>query len=107
MDEAVSTVIGLDLARSKWDVAGATEGQMSTDPQSEWLTANEAAQYLKVKPRSLLLWARQGKINGYTLSGTRRRIWRFRREDLDSALLHSDVVRSDPLTVLDLERRNS
>jgi excisionase family DNA binding protein len=80
---------------------------MNTDPQFEWLTTNQAAEYLKVKPRSLLLWARQGKIKGYTLSGTRRRIWRFRREDLDSALLHSHVVRSDPLTVLELERRNS
>ena len=46
-------------------------------PQSEWLTASEAAAYLKVKPRSLLLWVRQGKIKAYALSGTKRRIWRF------------------------------
>ena len=48
---------------------------MSTLPQSEWLTTDEAAQYLKVKPRSLLLWTRQGKIKAYVLSGTKRRIW--------------------------------
>jgi hypothetical protein len=29
--------------------------------KSEWLTATEAAQYLKVKPRSLLLWVREGE----------------------------------------------
>jgi excisionase family DNA binding protein len=60
---------------------------MSTLPQSEWLTSNEAAQYLKVKPRSLLLWTRQEKIKAYVLSGTKRRIWRYRREHLDSSLV--------------------
>jgi hypothetical protein len=29
---------------------------------SEWLTATEAAHHLKVRPRTLLSWARQGKI---------------------------------------------
>ena len=53
---------------------------------SEWLTTSEAAQYLKVKKRTLLLWVRQGKLKGYTLSGVKRRVWRFRREDLDSSL---------------------
>lgn len=57
--------------------------------QSEWLTASKAAAYLKVKPRTLLLWVRQGKIKGHPLSGTRRRVWRFRTEDLDAALLGS------------------
>jgi excisionase family DNA binding protein len=66
---------------------------------SGWLTAGEAAQYLKIKPRSLLLWVRQGKIKGYALSGTKRRVWRFRCEDLDSAL-SANVVDSASLTVL-------
>jgi len=70
----------------------------------DWLTASEAAAYLKVKPRSLLLWVRQGKLQAYVLSGTKRRVWRFRKEDLDAALLASPVVRSHPLTVLS-ERR--
>jgi excisionase family DNA binding protein len=77
---------------------------MSTLTQSDWLTAAEAAAYLKVKPRSLLLWVRQGKLPAYALSGTKRRIWRFRKEDLDSALLASPVIPSKPPTVL-TERR--
>lgn len=43
----------------------------------EWLTADEAAKYLKVKTRSLLLWVRQGKVQAYPLSGTKRRVRRF------------------------------
>jgi excisionase family DNA binding protein len=73
---------------------------MSARPQSDWLTASEAAAYLKVKPRSLLLWVRQQKVRAYALSGTKRRVWRFRKEDLDAALLASPVVPSQPLTVL-------
>jgi excisionase family DNA binding protein len=52
---------------------------------SEWLTAAEAAQYLKIRVRTLLLWVRQGKVKGHALSGTQRHVWRFRREDLDAA----------------------
>jgi excisionase family DNA binding protein len=76
---------------------------MNLPAQSVWLTSTEAAAYLKVKPRSLLLWVRQGKVQAYALSGTRRRIWRFRREDLDSALL-SNSVECQPRAVLK-ERR--
>ena len=39
---------------------------------SGWLTAGEAAQYLKVKPRTLLLWVRQGKVKAFALSGGER-----------------------------------
>jgi excisionase family DNA binding protein len=78
---------------------------MSDAPQSEWLTTEEAAAYLKVKPRSLLLWVRQGKVKAYALSGTKRRIWRFRKEDLDSALLSKPVVSCLPPAVLTEDRR--
>lgn len=54
---------------------------------SNWLTTTEAASYVKIEPRTLLLWARQGKVKGYTLSGTQRHVWRFRPEDLDSAMI--------------------
>lgn len=54
---------------------------------NEWLTATEAAQYLKVKTRTLLQWVRQGKIIGYQLSGNVRHVWRFRKSDLDGAML--------------------
>jgi excisionase family DNA binding protein len=68
----------------------------------EWLTADQAAQYLKVKPRTLLLWVRQGKVKAFALSGTKRRVWRFRREDLDAAMLESPatVLSSPTPTVL-------
>ena len=58
-----------------------------------------AAQYLKVKVRTLLLWVRQGKVRAFALSGTKRRVWRFRRQDLDAALLESPVLPSIPLSV--------
>jgi len=68
-------------------------------PAAEWLTAEEAARYLKVKRRTLLLWVRQGKLQAFALSGTKRHIWRFRKQDLDSALLQSSVLTSIPLSV--------
>jgi excisionase family DNA binding protein len=72
---------------------------MSTS-KFEWLTGDEAAQYIKVKPRTLLLWVRQGKIRAYALSGTKRRVWRFRKEDLDAAVMESPVLTSPTPTVL-------
>jgi excisionase family DNA binding protein len=61
---------------------------------AEWLTAAEAAHHLKVKVRTLLLWVRQGKVKAFALSGTQRRVWRFRQIDLDAALLESAVLPS-------------
>ncbi len=54
--------------------------------QIEWLTANEAAEYLKVKPRTLLQWARERKIPAHRLSGAERCVWRFLRPELDAML---------------------
>ncbi len=71
---------------------------------SEWLTAKEAGRYWKVKPRTLLLWVRQGKVKAFALSGTKRRVWRFRREDLDTALLESSVLPSIAPSVRPAER---
>ena len=56
------------------------------DCNSEWLTAAEAASYLKIERRTLLAWVREGTVKGYPLHGTKRRVWRFRREDLDASL---------------------
>lgn len=78
---------------------------MTALPQSDWLTSAEAAAYLKVRPRSLLLWVRQGKIQAYALSGTKRRVWRFRKEDLDSALLSKPVLSCESPAVLSENRR--
>jgi Helix-turn-helix domain len=65
---------------------------MNTVPQSEWLTATEGASYLKIEPRTLALWARQGKVKGHILSGTRRITWRFLRSDLDATLQSPAVL---------------
>ena len=65
--------------------------------ESDWLTAGEAASYLKVKSRTLLMWARAGKVKGYVLSGTNRITWRFRIPDLD-AMLTGPAVLSDGRT---------
>ena len=52
----------------------------------DWLTAPEAAEHLRVKTRTLLLWARQGKVKGHKLSGVKRHVWRFRQAELDASL---------------------
>jgi excisionase family DNA binding protein len=65
---------------------------MSTLPQSQWLTSEEAARHLKIERRTLLMWARQGRIKGFVLSGTERITWRFRTEDLDGTLTPPSVA---------------
>ncbi len=65
---------------------------MSERVGQSWLTADEAAEHLKVKPRSLLQWARQGKVKGYVLSGTKRITWRFLRADLDAKMTTPAVL---------------
>ncbi len=57
-----------------------------------WLTSEEASQYLKVQRRTLLAWVRAGAIPAYRLHGTKRTVWRFRRQDLDEHLLTAQVV---------------
>jgi excisionase family DNA binding protein len=52
----------------------------------EWMTVKEASAYLKVTSASLLRWVREGRINGYKLSGTKRHVYRFLARDLDLAL---------------------
>ncbi len=59
---------------------------MITYPHSEWLTAAEAAAYLKVAHRTVLEWAKDGKIPAHRLSGTLRVTYRFRAVELDAML---------------------
>jgi excisionase family DNA binding protein len=54
--------------------------------ESQWLTANEVAEYLKVKPRTVLKWAKEHRIPGHALSGCKRISWRFRKAELDDML---------------------
>jgi excisionase family DNA binding protein len=65
---------------------------MSTAYQSDWLTASEAAVYLKVRTRTVLLWVRRGKLKGYALSGAKRHVWRFRTVDLDRMMVEPSVA---------------
>jgi len=75
-------------------------------PRPTWLTATEAAQYLNIKTRTVLLCARCGRIKAYTLAGTKRRVWRFLHCDLDAFLIHSrPVLSSAQLSVRSTERR--
>lgn len=52
-----------------------------------WLTAREAAAYLKVAHRTILDWAKTGRIPAHRLSGTSRVTWRFRADELDGAIM--------------------
>jgi excisionase family DNA binding protein len=62
---------------------------------TEWMTATEAADYLKVERRTLLQWVRQGKAKAFKLSGTVRHVWRFRQSDLDAMLAPSSAGFAD------------
>ncbi len=57
-----------------------------------WLTATEAAEYLGINPRTILLWARQGRIRAYVLSGMKRHMWRFSLTDLEDFVIHNQVA---------------
>jgi excisionase family DNA binding protein len=63
------------------------EGSSAFSP--DWLTAKEAAEYLKVGHRTVYQWAREGKIPGPRLSGCARVTWRFSRRELDAMLYKS------------------
>lgn len=59
---------------------------MEFSVKSQWLTATEAALYLKVKPRTVLKWAKEGRMPCHPLSGSKRITWRFLRSELDGML---------------------
>ena len=63
--------------------------------ENEWLTGREAADYLRVNHRTVLLWARQGKIPAHKLSGIRRCVWRFLKPELDAMLGLSSADSAD------------
>lgn len=59
---------------------------MEFGPMAEWLNAIEAAEYLRVRPRTISKWAKEGKIPGHRLSGSKRITWRFKKCELDAIL---------------------
>lgn len=56
------------------------EGDPMTDTDSEILTLEEVAAYLKAGKRTVYRLAQKGEIPAFKLGGT----WRFRRSELDS-----------------------
>jgi len=98
----------VEIFEADVDASRASEDRTAaTSASSEWLTAAEAAQYLKIRVRTLLLWVRQGKVKGYALSGIRRHVWRFRHEDLDAAFVQPtrrDVLHSPSSSVRSAEK---
>ena len=54
--------------------------------ENQWLTANEAAEYLRVQPRTVLKWAKEGSVPAHRLSGCKRVTWRFLKSELDAML---------------------
>jgi excisionase family DNA binding protein len=60
--------------------------QAKMENTSKWMTAQEAASYLRIEKRTILFWTRHGKLKGYRLSGTKRYVWRFLSTDLDAML---------------------
>jgi excisionase family DNA binding protein len=59
--------------------------------ETAWLTGREAAAYLRINHRTLLQWAREGRIPAHKLSGIRRCVWRFLRCELDAMLMASSA----------------
>jgi excisionase family DNA binding protein len=53
---------------------------------TQWLTAREAADYLRIATRTLLLYAKSRRIPAHRLSGSQRITYRFRADELDSFL---------------------
>ena len=96
----------LEITVLAWKMRWVVHNRPTVPGSSDWLTAEEAAHYLKVKARTLLLWVRQGKVKGFALSGTKRRVWRFRQPDLDAALLEAAVLPSVAPSVRPAERMN-
>jgi excisionase family DNA binding protein len=59
---------------------------MSAAHHSPWMNAREAALYLRVAHRTVLEWAKTGRIPAHRLSGTLRVTYRFRATELDAML---------------------
>jgi excisionase family DNA binding protein len=60
------------LRLANWRTWRLKEGELDPEAMNEWLTSREAAEYLKIKPRTLGVWARQGKVPAHKLSGLHR-----------------------------------
>lgn len=57
--------------------------------ESPWMNTAEAAAYIRRPPKYLLYLCRIGRIKGHVLSGSKRKTWAFRKEDLDRSLIEN------------------
>jgi len=78
---------GIVDSRSSPQAAARRRVEMNDTVTSPWMTTDEAAAYLKIRPRTLQMWARLGKITACPLSGSKRRVWRFLQADLDGTIV--------------------
>ena len=53
---------------------------------SDYMTAQEAAKYLRVNHRTLLMWARKQQVPAIPLGGAHRKTWLFSKVTLDEHL---------------------
>ena len=56
--------------------------------ETDIMTLDEAAEYLRVHPRTLRMKASEGKIPGAKIG----RVWRFHRQQLESWLLQGGAL---------------
>lgn len=71
---------------------------------NDWITAKEAAVYLKLHPSTVLKWAKRGAIPAHKLSRSARVIWRFSKSELDEYLKSRPNVILDPASAAETGR---
>ena len=81
-----SKIVVKDAHRMLRERRSDQEAAIRVSLDSPWLTANEAGHYLKVSSRTVIRWAREGRIKGHRLSGHQRVTWRTLQSDLDAML---------------------
>jgi hypothetical protein len=62
--------------------------------RDSWLTTAESARIPKVKLRTILFWARCGRIKAHAVTSSKRRVWCFLQTNLHAFLIHSRPVLS-------------
>jgi excisionase family DNA binding protein len=68
-----------------------------TAANSPWMNAREAAQYLRVAHRTVLIWAKEGRIPCHRLSGTLHVTYRFLASELDAMLSSPSAAEQENL----------
>jgi excisionase family DNA binding protein len=63
---------------------------MPRDPDSPWYTRAEAAQYLRVDPKTLDRWRRENRVTSRKIDGIQS--VRYHRDDLDACVTTTVVV---------------